>query len=79
MEGFRKIGCHDAQAEGFLLGIKKLGIFGSARVGDTLRITVHKAVKYGDFGIVRGEVYKGNELLARGEVKVWQNDSNAAA
>jgi radical SAM protein with 4Fe4S-binding SPASM domain len=79
MEGFRRLGNHDAQAEGFLLGVKKLEIFGTARVGDTLRIAVYKAVKYGDFGIVNGEVYKGDELIARGEVKVWQSDNKAAA
>jgi radical SAM protein with 4Fe4S-binding SPASM domain len=79
MEGFRRLGNHDAQAEGFLLGIKKLEILGTARIDDTLRIEVYKAVKYGDFGIVKGEVYKGDELIARGEVKVWQSDNKAAA
>src|SRR5208283_1986708 len=79
MEGFRKIANQDAQTEGFLLGVKKLEIFGSARIGDTLRISVYKVVKYGDFGIVHGEVYKGDELIARGEVKVWQDNGKAAA
>ncbi len=76
-EGFRKLGSRNPLHEGLLLGVKKLEILGVARVGDTLRISVYKAAKYGDFGIISGEVFKGDELIARGEVKVWQNDSKS--
>jgi radical SAM protein with 4Fe4S-binding SPASM domain len=79
MEGFRRLGSRDPHQEGFLLGIKHLEILGSARVGDTLRITVTKIAKFGDFGIVQGEVRNGDALIARGEVKVWQGDGKAAA
>jgi predicted hotdog family 3-hydroxylacyl-ACP dehydratase len=78
-EGFRKIGSHNPQKEGFLLGIKNLAISGSARVGDTLRISVFKVAKYGDFGILRGEVRNGDALIASGELKVWQDNSKVAA
>lgn len=77
-EGFRKLGCREAQPEGFLLGVKNLEITGSARVGDTLRIFVRKVAKYGDFGIVRGEIRKGDVVIASGEIKVWQGDGKAA-
>ncbi len=76
-EGFRKLGSRDPQQEGFLLGIKNLEILGSARIGDTLRISVFKAAKFGDFGIIRGEVRNGDARIARGEVKVWQSDGKA--
>ena len=72
-EGFRKLGSRSPELEGFLLGLKKLEIFSRARVGDTLRITVFKAARYGDFGIIEGEVRRGDELVAKGELKVWQN------
>ena len=78
-EGFRKLGNSNPQQEGFLLGVKKLEILGQAHVGDTLRISVYKAAKYGDFGIIDGAVYKGEELIARGEIKVWQSAGKAAA
>jgi len=78
-EGFRKIGSRSPQQEGFLLGIKNLAISGSARVGDTLRISVLKVARYGDFGIIQGEIRNGDTLIASGEVKVWQGDSKAAA
>ncbi len=76
MEGFRKLGLGCRQ-EGFLLGIKNLEVVGSARVGDTLRVSVFKVAKYGDFGIVRGEVRNGDTLIARGEIKAWQGDKAA--
>ena len=78
-EGFRKLGCRDYQPEGFLLGLKNLEIIGSAEVGDTLQIFVQKVAKYGDFGIIQGEVRKGNDVIARGELKVYQNDGKVAA
>ncbi len=78
MEGFREVGSRNPQQEGYLLGIKKFEILGSARVGDILRITIYKVAKLGDFGIIRGEIKKENTLIARGELKVWR-DGKAAA
>ncbi len=75
-EGFRKMGSRSPELEGFLLGVKKLEIYSRPRVGDTLRISVFKAARYGDFGIIEGEVRKGDELVARGEVKVWQKSGD---
>jgi radical SAM protein with 4Fe4S-binding SPASM domain len=77
-EGFRKLGSRSPQQEGFLLGIKNLEIPGSARVGDVLRISMFKVAKYGDFGIIQGEVKKGDTVIARGELKVFQSDGKAA-
>lgn len=77
-EGFRKLGNRGQEMEGFLLGLKKLEIFSRVRVGETLRITVFKAAKYGDFGIIEGEIHRGDELVARGELKVWQNSGEQA-
>lgn len=78
-EGFRRIGGSNPLVEGFLLGVKKLEILGESRVGDTLRISLFKASRFGDFGILDGEVYNGATLVARGEIKVWQNSSGAMA
>jgi radical SAM protein with 4Fe4S-binding SPASM domain len=74
-EGFRRFGGRNPLIEGFLLGIKNLVILGNSFVGDTLRISLYKKEKFGDFGILSGEVYKGDELIARGEIKVWQSDT----
>jgi radical SAM protein with 4Fe4S-binding SPASM domain len=72
-KGFRNLGNQNCQAEGFLLGIKNLEVLGDARVGDKLHVSVFKAAQYGDFGIIHGEVFKGQEMIARGEVKIWHN------
>jgi radical SAM protein with 4Fe4S-binding SPASM domain len=77
-EGFRRFGGRSPLIEGFLLGIKNLEIFGNSFVGDTLRISLYKKAKFGDFGILKGEVYKADELIARGEIKVWQSDAGVA-
>lgn len=78
-EGFRKLGCRETQPAGYLLGLKHLEILGSAQTGDKLLISVRKVAKYGDFGIIQGEVRRGDELIARGELKVYQTDGEAAA
>ncbi|HTG00018.1 MAG TPA: radical SAM protein [Nitrospirota bacterium] len=77
-EGFRKLGCRDGQPEGYLLGLKQLEILGSAGVGDRLVVSVRKVAKFGDFGIIQGEVRRGDDVIARGELKVFQSDGEAA-
>lgn len=69
--GFRTMG-RAGQDDGFLIGVKDFAVTGSARVGDRLRVNVRKTGKFGDFGIVRGEVLNGEALIAHGEVKIWQ-------
>ena len=78
-EGFRKLGSRNPRQEGFLLGVKNFEILGSAHIGDTLRISVLKVAKYGDFGIIQGEVRNGDAIIAHGEVKVWQGNGKEAA
>ncbi|MFZ3207735.1 MAG: radical SAM protein [Geobacteraceae bacterium] len=77
-EGFRRFGGQNPLIKGYLLGIRSLEILGNSFVGDTLRISLCKKAKFGDFGILNGEVYKAEELIARGEIKVWQSDAGAA-
>ena len=77
-DGFKHLGNNGIRSEGLLLGIKNLEVFGDARVGDKLSIHVYKVAKYGDFGIIQGEVFKGNDVIARGEIKLWQNDNSPA-
>jgi len=71
--GFKQSGGNAQAVDGFLLGAKNLEIFSTARIGDTLEISVFKYARFGDFGIFKGQVFRGQELLAQGEVKVWEN------
>ncbi|MEW6599917.1 MAG: radical SAM protein [Nitrospirota bacterium] len=78
-DGFKNLGNGGGSAEGLLLGIKNLEILGSAGVGDKLRVSVYKAARLGGFGIIKGEIFKGEDLIARGEIKVWHKDKDIAA
>jgi len=71
--GFKQIDLSESAPEGFLLGAKNLQILGKARVGDTLKVSVHKYAQYGGFAIVKGTVLRGTTILAQGEIKVWHN------
>lgn len=78
MGGFKHYGASGRRDEGMLLGAKPLEVLGRARVGDVLTVSVFKSAQYGDFGIVRGTVHRGTELLAQGEVKIWHHLSEEA-
>lgn len=71
MNGFRTRIGEGKEQEGYLLGARQLDVMEPARVGDTLSIRVFKATRYGDFGIIEGQVSRGDAVLARGEIKVW--------
>lgn len=75
--GFKQVGVTSQAVEGFLLGAKNLEIYAEAHIGDTLTIAVEKYARFGDFGIFKGKVFRGQELLAQGEVKVWENKKKA--
>jgi len=75
-EGFKKMGSPGFKIEGFLLGAKKLEIIGDAHVGDRLNICIEKKARFGNFAIVEGEIHKNNEVIARGEIKIWHNEQN---
>ncbi|MCX5714750.1 MAG: radical SAM protein [Candidatus Omnitrophica bacterium] len=76
LNGFKALGVNNTVVDGFLLGAKKLEIFGTAQIGETLTISIFKYAYYGDFGVVKGRVTRGDELLAQGEVKLWENKGN---
>ena len=71
--GFKQIGVTSQAVDGFLLGAKNLEIYAPAHIGDTLTISIAKYARFGDFGIFKGKVFRGQDLLAQGEVKVWEN------
>jgi len=75
LTGFKALGVSNTVLDGFLLGTKKLEIFGKAKIGDSLTVSIFKYARYGDFAIVKGTVLRGDELLAQGEVKIWENNS----
>ena len=41
-------------------------------MGENLLIKASEYAKFGDFGIIEGSVHSGSEVLASGEIKVFQ-------
>lgn len=76
MKGFEQHGRSKRKPEGFLLGGKNFEILGRARVGDVLTVSVFKYAKFGDFGVIKGSVCRGAQVLAQGEAKFWEKEGN---
>lgn len=72
VNGFKQLGGSGSSLQGYLVGAQGLEILGPARVGDKLKISVNKEARYGRFGIVKGTVSRGDQVLARGEIKIWR-------
>lgn len=60
-------------ADGMLAGIDSFELRGTAEPGMELEVRVEKTFGFGPVSIIHGEVYHGSELLACGEIKVWEN------
>jgi len=58
--------------QGFLIGIKNFKIQRPPHVGENLLIKASKSAEFGGFGIIDGSVHCGSEVLASGEIKVFQ-------
>lgn len=76
INGFKRLGRSQSALEGFLVGVREFEILGRARVGDTLHIHVHKETRFGDFGILKGRISRNGVVLARGEIKTWEDSGN---
>lgn len=60
---------------GFLVGIKKMACHQIATVGDLLRITISTVAELDDFAVAETRVWRGDELLAEADIKVWISDT----
>ncbi len=58
--------------KGFLIGIKDFKIQRPPQVGENLQIKASKSAKFGGFAIIDGSIHCGSEVLASGEIKVFQ-------
>jgi predicted hotdog family 3-hydroxylacyl-ACP dehydratase len=60
--------------EGFLVGVRRLEITGTAYAGDRLLTSIRAVAAIGGFAVVEGTVTRGNETLASGTLKLWLVD-----
>jgi len=57
--------------QGFLVAIREITCYAAARLGDRLTVNVRLLMKMDPFYLVAGEIYRGEDKLAEGEMKLW--------
>jgi len=63
-------------SRGYLVGLKKISIFGAARAGQSLSVAVETEIALDNFCIVHAAVTNGAEVIADGCLKLWlQSDA----
>ncbi len=71
--------CYDAiksdmaPRDGMLVGLDSFSWPGRPQPGTPVHIDTDVAFVFGAMKVVHGEVYAGRELLAVGDIKVWEN------
>ncbi len=77
--GFHLTAEERAAHRGLLLGISNVTVTGKSQAGDRLTIEIRKITRFGDFGIVEGEVrHEDGRLIAVAQVKVWRPSDESA-
>ncbi len=74
-QGYEALSHPEALTQGLLVGVQEFSIRNTARVGDTLRITAQQVLRVDQAVVVRGELWRGTDLLASGMVKIWEVES----
>ncbi len=71
--------CYDALAsgmkprDGMLVGIDSFSWLVRPEAGTSVRIETDISFVFGAMKVIHGEVYAGEDLLAAGDIKVWEN------
>ncbi len=64
-------------SRGLLLGVRDMVVSGRARVGDQLIVTIHKNTRFGDFGVIDGEIHhRDGRPVAAAQIKIWRANSD---
>lgn len=64
--------------KGFLVGIRKLRITGTALAGERLVTTIRTIGTFDGFALAEGEIVRHDECIARATIKLWIVDDDAA-
>lgn len=59
--------------DGMLVGIDSFSFLGNGVPGRKVRIETEKTFEFGPVKVIHGEVYDEETLLARGDIKVWED------
>jgi predicted hotdog family 3-hydroxylacyl-ACP dehydratase len=71
-EGYLRV-LEGREIEGFLVGVKRFEVLRKAKAGDELIIEIARLIQFGgELAIITGTVYIEGELVAKGEIKIWE-------
>lgn len=56
---------------GFLVGVRRLEVTGTAYAGERLLTSIRTVTAFGGFAVVEGSVTRGDETVASGIIKLW--------
>lgn len=74
MQGYNDLHLGLPVKEGFLVGIRRIRVEGTARVGERLEVMVRTIGAIDGFAVAEGEVRRGSTVLAAGSLKLWIPD-----
>ena len=63
--------------QGYLVGIRKIQFLGNVYAGDRLRISVETVGAISGFAVVAGQVTRDQDVIARGELKLWTPEDSS--
>ncbi len=74
MHGFEKFDTGAKNHGGFLIGGQKINMYTKGFAGEKLITDIYKTTKFGNFGILSATIKRGDEMIAEGEIKIYEND-----
>ncbi len=74
--GFKALSAEGTPMFGFLVGLKDLQVYGSARQGERLTIRIHRDFQMEQVTFLNGKVFCGEKLLAEGVLKLYELPAN---
>ena len=77
VKGWREQALGIPPQTGYLVGADGLLISGAPRIGDLLTVTMDETERIGSLVAVQGRSYRGDQLLARGRLKLWLDPSGS--
>lgn len=63
-----------AAKRGMLVGARDFAILDTVRVGDALTVSLRKEAKFGVFGVLSAQVWRGSVLVSQAELKTWHEE-----
>jgi predicted hotdog family 3-hydroxylacyl-ACP dehydratase len=76
--GYESLLNDEAEGEGFLVGVRGFKVHGEAQLGDVLRTEVRETDTLDSFHLADAAVYRRDELLAEGSIRVWASPAKTS-